>query len=237
MPVRFDKLIVAPTATILQFGFNKKQQGKRIDILNFDNLEVNNKDLKVDMYSNGYYSDSYQNINWTTFHTHFESLLGEKAKEVKVKLLSMYLTTEDQKTIELDASGVYPQTFEYAGSTISIDKLEIGKPTKVVISDHEVENRAYESLHFNIMGEDEHESHSMEMSTEGVLIDKNGMKYDMNNYNVSYEEIEQPRYFITVQSMLLQSDNDGEEVVPKKLELYGYNSIEYLDDIVKISLE
>jgi hypothetical protein len=87
------------------------------------------------------------------------------------------------------------------------------------------------------MGEDEHESHSMEMETEGVLIDKNGMKYDMNNYNVSYEEIEQPRYYITVQSMLLRSNNLGEAVVPKRLELYGYNAIEYLDDIVKISLE
>jgi hypothetical protein len=86
-------------------------------------------------------------------------------------------------------------------------------------------------------GEDEHESYSMEMDTEGVLIDKNGMKYDMNNYNVSYEEIEQPRYFITVQNMLLRSNNFGEEVVPKRLELYGYNRIEYLDDIVKISLE
>jgi RNA polymerase sigma factor (sigma-70 family) len=235
--VRFDKLIVAPTTTILQFGFSNQQQGKRIDILNFDNLEVNNKKLEVDRYNNGYYSDSYQDINWTTFQTQFDSLLGEKPKEVKVKLQSMYVTFEDHKTIELDASGVYPQTFDYAGSTISIDKLEVGKPTKVVISDHEVENRAYDTLHFNIMGEDEHESHSMEMETEGVLIDKNGMKYDMNNYNVSYEEIEQPRYYITVQSMLLRSNNLGEAVVPKRLELYGYNAIEYLDDIVKISLE
>jgi RNA polymerase sigma factor (sigma-70 family) len=237
IPVRFEKLIVAPTTTILQFGFKNQQLGKRIDIVNFDTMEVNNKKLEVDMYSNGYYSDSYQDINWTTFQTQFDTLLGEKPKEVKVKLKSMYLTIEDHKTIELDASGEYPQTFEYAGSTISIDKLEVGKPTKVVISDHEVENRAYESLHFNIMGEGEDEFHSMEMNTEGVLIDKNGMKYDMNNYNVSYEEIEQPRYFITVQSMLLRSNNFGEEVVPKRLELYGYNAIKYLDDSVKISLE
>jgi RNA polymerase sigma factor (sigma-70 family) len=237
IPVRFDKLIVAPTTTILQFGLNNLQKGKRIDILNFDNLEVNNKKLKVDRYSNGYYSDSYQDINWTIFQTQFDSLLGEKPKEVKVKLQSMYLTIEDKKTIELDASGVYPQTFEYAGSTISIDTLEVGQPTKVVISDYEIENRSYESLHFNIMGEDENEFHSMEMNTDGVLVDKNGKEYDMNNYTGAYEEIERPRYFITVQSMLLQSDNVGEEVVPKKLELYGYNAMKYLDNVVKISLE
>ena len=97
----------------------------------------------------------------------------------------------------------YPQTFEYAGSTISIDKVEVGQPTNVVISNHEIENRAYESLQFHIVGEDENESSSMEMNSEGVLVDKNGVEYDMNENPVAYEEIEQPRYFVTVQSMEL----------------------------------
>ncbi len=236
IPVRFDKLIIAPTATILQFGINHKQTGKRIDGLNFDNIEVNNKKLEADIYGFSYL-DSYQDINWATFQTHFDPLFGEKPKEVSVQLKSINLTFNDPKTINLDVSLEYPQTFEYAGSTISIDKLEIGQPTKVVISDHEIKNRAYESLQFQIMGEDGNEFNSMEWDTEGVLVDKNGKEYDMNDYNISYEEVEQPRYFITVQSMSLQSNNVGEEVVPKKLELYGYNAMKYLDDVVKISLE
>ena len=50
IPVRFDKLTIAPTATILQFGINNEQPEKRIEALNFDNLEVNNKKVKADMY-------------------------------------------------------------------------------------------------------------------------------------------------------------------------------------------
>ena len=162
IPVRFDKLIIAPTATILQYGINIEQPEKRIEVLNFDNLEVNNKKVKADMYGSSFL-DSQQDMNWTTFQTHFDPLFGEKPKEVNVQFESVYLTFEDQKTIELDASRGYPQTFEYAGSTISIDKVEVGQPTKVVISNHEIENRAYESLHFNIVGEDENPTWSMEM--------------------------------------------------------------------------
>ena len=43
-------------------------------------------------------------MNWSTFQTHFDPLFGEKPKEVNVQFKSVYLTIEDQKTIELDAS-------------------------------------------------------------------------------------------------------------------------------------
>jgi RNA polymerase sigma factor (sigma-70 family) len=236
IPVRFDKLTIAPTATILQYGINTEQTEKRIDVLNFDNLEVNNKKLKVNVYSRSFV-DSQQDMNWYTFQHRFDPLFGEKPIEINVQFDSVHLTFEDQKTIELDASRGYPQTFEYAGSTISIDKVEIGKPTTVVISNHDIENREYEMLQMNIVGEVENEFSTMEMNTEGVLVDKNGIEYDMNKNPVEFEKIEGPRYFITVQSMKLQSNNAGEKAIPKRLEIYGYNATRYLDDVIKISLE
>ncbi|MFJ5715986.1 DUF4179 domain-containing protein [Neobacillus sp. NPDC093127] len=236
IPVRFNKLTIAPTATILQFAINNERLEKRIDGLNFDNLEVNNKKVKADIYGSSFLG-SLLDMNWNTFQTHFEPLFGEKPKEVHVQFASVHLTFEDPKTIELDASRGYPQTFEYAGSTISIDKVEVGQPTIVVISNREVENRAYQSLHFNIVGEDENEPISMEINSEGVLFDKNGTKYDTIDIPIVYEKIEQPRYFDTVYSYGLHSDNAGEKVVPKRLEIYGYNSTIYLDEVVKISLK
>ncbi len=229
IPVRFDKLTIAPTATMLQYAIKNEQPEKRIEVLNIDNLEVNNKKVKADLYGRSFLESS-QDMNWITFQSNFDPLYGEKPKEVNVQFESVQLTFEDQKTIELDDSQEYPQTFEYAGSTISIDKVEVGQPTSVVISNHEIENRAYESLNFNILGEDENEFSSMEMNSEEVLVDK-------NENPVSDEEIEQPRYFITVYNMELQSNNAGEKVIPKRLEIYGYNTKKYLDDIVKISLE
>lgn len=230
IPVRFDKLTVAPTATILQYGIHTGQPEKRIDFVQLGDLEVNNKKVKADPYGGGY-SNSVQDMNWQTFQTHFASLYGEKPEKVKVPFESAYFTIEDDKSIELDVNQAYPQTFEYAGSTISIDKIEVGQPTTIVISNHEVNNREYESLQLNVV--DENELTSMQMDTEGILVDKNGDEYDVNIDRFAYEKIEQPRYFVTVQNIRL----DGNNTIPKRLVITGYNKMKYLDDVVKISVD
>lgn len=232
IPVRFEKLIVAPTATSLQYSINREQMEKRVEYVNFDNLEVNDKIVKVDMFG-GVPMNSQQDMNWYTFQAQFDSLIGEKPEEVSVQFNSAYLTYEDDKSIPLDVNQEYPQTFEYAGSTISIDQVEVGVPTKVVVSNHEVENRAYESLQINIVGEDESAPSMMGMETEGVIVDKNGVVYDPNTASFSYQEIDQPRHFETVQIIRLEDY----KVVPKRLVISGYNATKYLNETVKISLK
>ncbi|MEH7302102.1 DUF4179 domain-containing protein [Neobacillus drentensis] len=234
IPVRLEKLTIAPTATLLQYSIPNDQSEKWIDALNFDYLEVNNKKAKADLYG-GSYLDTSQDMNWSTFQTNFDPLFREKPKKVNVKFGAIYITVEDKKTIELDATKEYPQTFEYAGSTISIDMVEVEQQTKVVISNHEIENRAFESLQISVVGEDENEPSSMEMNSEEVLVDKNGVEYN-EDMAVLYDDIEQPRYFVTVQNIKVET-NTGEKMIPKRLEIYGYNITKYLDDVVKISLE
>ncbi|KQL50547.1 hypothetical protein AN964_23095 [Heyndrickxia shackletonii] len=234
VPVRFEKLTIAPTATILQLDVNNGQPQKRIDFLNVDNLEVNNKKVKTDIYGSSFASNY---MDWSTFQILFDPLFGEKPKEINVQFNSVHLTIQDEKTIKLDASKGYPQTFEYAGSTISIDKVEVGQPANVVISNREIKNRAYDSLQLEVVGNEENEINSREMNSEGVLIDKNGVEYDINDVSTVYEEIEQPRYLATVQNIMLESNNTGEKVIPKKLVIHGYNTTKYLDDVVKLSLK
>lgn len=236
IPVRFEQLIIAPTATILQYGINSEQSEKRLDVLNFNNLKVNNKKLKADLYGRSFV-ESQKDMNWYSSRIRFDPFFGEKPKEVKVQFESVHLTVEERKMIELDTSRKYPHTFEYAGTTISIDKVEVGQPSTVVISNHDIENREYEMLQVNVVGENEGDTRTMEMDSEIVLVDKNGTKYDMNEFPLVYEQIEQPRYFHTVQKLKLHSNNPEEKVVPKRLEIYGYNSTKYIDDVVEISLD
>lgn len=231
--VRFDQLTIAPTMTILQFGIHNNQEKKRLEFLNFNHLKLNNKEIKCDLYGSNV-MNSPQDVDWTTFQTQFDPLFGEKPKEINVQFKSAHLRFEDKCIIELDKIKKYPHTFEYVGSTISIDKFKVGKPTEMVLSNHEIRNRAYEQLQFNFVDENENTStSSMEMDSEGVLVDKNGVKYDMNDPTISYEEIDQPRYFLTVQSLRLPENN----MIPKKLIIYGYDTMKYFDDVVNIPLK
>jgi hypothetical protein len=43
IPVRFDKLTIAPTTTILHYSIKNAQSKKRIEVINLDSIKVNNE--------------------------------------------------------------------------------------------------------------------------------------------------------------------------------------------------
>jgi RNA polymerase sigma factor (sigma-70 family) len=233
--VRFDKLTIAPTATLLQYRFKNDQPEKRIEILNFDSIQAGDKRLKSDLYGSSFVENP-ENMEWNTFQAHFDSGYGEDLKELSVRFGAIQMAVQEPKTIKLDASKAYPQTFEYLGSTISIDKVEVGFPTEIMISNHDLKNRGYDSLQFHVTGENEYDQMSMGMGSEGVVIDKHGNEYNPQELNFPFEEIEQPRFLQTVQSFELLNNETGEKVIPETLEIQGYNTTKYVDDTVKIEL-
>ncbi|WP_051348748.1 DUF4179 domain-containing protein [Peribacillus kribbensis] len=229
--VLIDKLILAPTTTILNYEMVNTLNEKQIDSLNFDHMEVDKKKVKPDLYGFSFADP----INENASQASFDPLPGERPKELKIKFGSVSSTVYNNKTIELDAFKTYPQTVEYAGSKISIDKQETGKAVTIIISNHEIKQRKYDSLQVDVINDVEDNANVMETDMEGVYVDKKGAQYDPNKLPISYEDMEQPRYFTTVQSIKLENDNN-QKVTPKKLEIYGYNTMKYLDDVVKIKL-
>lgn len=236
--VRIKKLTIAPTATILHYGIKNLQPEKRIEFVNFDSIEVNKKKIEIDQYR-GSYPDLQLDRGWSSFQTHFDPLFKEKPKEVKVKFGSISLWIDDYKTIDLDDSKKYPQSFEYAGSTISIDKVETGGQSKLVLSDNNIKNRQYESFHFRFIGEDgtEESTMGMNINSETVIVDKSGKEYDLNDLSVPFEQLEWPRFFTTVHNIELYNNSTGEKVIPKRLEIFGYNTTKYVDDVVEVLVD
>jgi RNA polymerase sigma factor (sigma-70 family) len=232
IPIRFDKITIAPTATILQYGIHTEQSEKRIDLVNFDELVVNDKKAKADRFGS-LYMENQQDNKWIGFQSYFEPLYGEKPKEISARLAAAFLSVEDKKSINLDETLPYPLSVDYAGSTLSIDQIQDGSSTNIVISNHELNNRKYESLHINMVDENENELILMHMDVKGVLVDKNGVEYDMFVDPSEYEKIEQPRYLITEQSMKLEGNNE----TPKRLLISGYNTTLYLDEVVGLRVE
>jgi DNA-directed RNA polymerase specialized sigma24 family protein len=221
--VKLEKLIVAPTATLLHFGINTDNEGKRLDFLNFKSLEVNDKKVKSDRYGS-HFMDYQLDSDWTAFQAYFDPLYDEKVKDIRANLDSIYLSIVDHKSIEL--SGTFPQEIEYAGSTISIDKTEAGQYTEVIVRNDDLENREFESLHMDIVNDNNQQSNVTHMESKSVLVDKNGVEYDMQTDRVDYEKLEQPRYFVTEMAMKVENVEENS----LKLQITGYNSMKYLDE-------
>ena len=224
--VRLKKLIVAPTATFLQFGINTEKLEKRIDLLNFKSLEVNNKKVEAERYGS-HFMDHQLEGGWTGFQAYFDPLYGEKVKDFKAQLDSIYLSIVDHKSIELSGNEKFPQTIEYAGSSLWIDKTQAGQSTKVIIRNDDLENREYESLHINFVDENDQQPNTTHIDSKGVLVDKNGVEYDPQKGPIDYEKLEQPRHFVTEQSMRVEGIDDKS----MKLQITGYNSLKYLDEV------
>jgi RNA polymerase sigma factor (sigma-70 family) len=237
IPIRLDKLIIAPTATLLQYSYQNNQEDKRIEMINFASLETKGKKVQPNLYTGNSFIDTNQNSEWTSLQTSFETLYFEKPKEVAIQFASIHLSIEKLKKIDIDVSKDFPQTFEYLGNNLSIDKVKVGNPTEVVIKSEVTEDRVYESLQFQITSDNARKKTSMGMSGDGVLIDKNGKQYDVNEYPFSIEKVGQPRFFQTKQSIELFNDASGEQVIPKTLEIQGYNTTKYVDNTVNVSLD
>lgn len=235
VPVHFEKLTTAPTAIVLNYRILNEQHDRFIDMLSFDHLKVNEQVAEADLYTNsmGYSSGS----GWNSYQAEFGPIFSEKLKEVDVQLASAHLSITDNKNIELHSFVEYPHIFEYADSIITIDKVEVGQETEIILSNHDITNRAYESIQYHIVAEDENGVSSYEIQSDGILVDKNGTEYDLSKEPFRYEEIEQPRYFQTVNKIRLQNMDMEEKVIPERLELYGYYTTRYLDDVVTISVE
>ncbi|WRP07639.1 DUF4179 domain-containing protein [Rossellomorea aquimaris] len=237
MRIRLDKLTIAPTTTLLQYSFQNQGGDKRIEVITFDALETDKKKVKADLFGGNMYVESFDQEGWSAFTWSFDTLFFEDPKEVDILFDSIHLSVDDRKTIELDAAKDMPQTFEYLGNTISIDEIKVGNPAKVILTHGVSKDRAYERVIYGFSSDHlRNENISMGVSdTDGVLMDKTGKIHKVDLYE--YDQIDQPRYFETVQTIEFYNDSSREDVTPTKLEIEGYSTTKYVNDRVKVKLD
>ncbi|WP_426861482.1 DUF4179 domain-containing protein [Cytobacillus gottheilii] len=229
--VTFNTLTYAPTSTVLQYTVEGDPNMQRMYTYMIDHLEVDETVIHSDYYGS-YYNSTHNNNGSITTESLFDPLLGAEANEMSIHFGSVHLSVTDSLTIPLDTILEYPYTFEYADSTISIDNVQSGDATEISLSNYETENRSFDSLQYNVATENDAEITSMEMDGEGVIVDKNGKEYDIHNPTIPYEELVHPRHIRTVE----RTKYYGNNVKPTAIELYGYDSTKYLDDVVKVKI-
>jgi len=238
-PIEIEKLIIAPTITLLQYRFEQAIGDKHINELFFEGIQTKKKKAKPAMFG---WSAPIQGGGgqYNTFQSPFDSLYFEKPREVSLQLSSLYYTKNDDYKVEIDMNKPFPQTFDYQGSNISIDKVELGLPTKIEITVEMKEGRKFESLHFDVLGRNNTSAMSIgTMDSDGVFVDRSGKIYKRDEYvqnGYMYGE-EQPRHFQTKVLLEVYGEGYTEEIIPGWLQIHGYWGTTYLDEEVNINLK
>ncbi|KAA0546974.1 DUF4179 domain-containing protein [Bacillus sp. BGMRC 2118] len=231
LPITIEKVTFAPTTTLLHYQVNSMQTKKQIQDIYINSIE---RGKQVSRNQN-YYGSHYENNSYIKI---FSPLYFEESKKVKITFSSIHYYIEDFESFALDLDRKFPQTFQYNGNPITVEKVTIGKPTKIVVTDTPPQNRGYESLQFGFTSDQENYQIMMGYIGHGaVLIDREGKVYDPAEYNYFDATNEPPRYYETNYEIELNKEFSDEEIIPKRLEILGYNTTKYLDEVVSIELK
>lgn len=235
-PVIFDKLTVAPTITVLSYRYRNENPDRRMDFVTIASLESKGKHVYGDPLGVGSFGGSggYEG-GWNKSEATFESLYLEKPTDVHVHIGSASFTIKEQADFAIDVSKTFPQTFEYLGTSISIENIEVGQPTKITLSEELNANRVYQSLDYRFYDKDNRGSSNS--SVDGYYIDKNGARYNAIENFYRLNELEQPRFFSTQHHIELSREDQDREMIPVGMEIEGYQTTSFYDQVVDISLE
>lgn len=234
-PVIFDKLTIAPTVTVLSYRYRNENPDKRMEYIQIASLESNGKKVFDQLGLGGYTGSGGSEGGWNSAEATFESLYFEKPKDIQVHLGSAAFSIQNQANFEIDPSKKLPQTFKYLGNIISIEQMEIGTQTKIVMKEELNSNRGYEMLNYRIFDKDGQGSSGARV--DGYFIDKDGNKYKADEYFYRLNGLEQPRFFSTDHYIELSSDDKQESFIPYEIEIEGYTNTLYLDQTIEISLD
>ncbi|QOR64601.1 DUF4179 domain-containing protein [Cytobacillus suaedae] len=230
VPITFKKIAYAPTTTVLEYDFERIQGQKHINEVRIQSLESGEKISKAHLYGYHYSRNGF-------YQSSFDSLYFEKPKKFKVQFSSIFSFIEDRVTFDLNEESKFPQNFEYLGNKISIQNIIDGVQKRVEFIDAPPEEREYESLHFEFKTENDEPLNMHYHSSDGILIDRDGNTYDPTEYNYFMSDTEPPRYYLTKIDAELFKQGSNEGIFPNKLQIQGYSTIKYVDDVVEISID
>lgn len=238
IPIQFDSFIIAPTVTVLHFRPEVTSDEISLNEVYFKGIKTEEKITKPLLFGYSFPIHSLEG-GYNGYHAVFNTMYFEKPKEVDVLLNSLSYFTSDNYKVDIDMNKPFPQTFDYMGSNISIEKVILGQPTKIEMKMELNEGRKFESLSLEFLDQHELTPTSMGvMEIDGTFMDRNGKKLDLDEhtYYSLMQEQNIPRQYQTKMTIEVLNDNLLEEFIPSKLQIQGNQRTTYLDEVIKFHL-
>lgn len=233
--VTIDTITVAPTTTMVVYKYSEHNL----------NIEISLEKLVADGldYEMNYSTSRRKGIMSNGRHTkeeHFETLYGNSVEQ-----LDIYFDTIERREpiikeqFAINMSEPFPQTYEFMGTKISIDQVEVGVTTIVDISILDDPLREFDGISFSFTTSQDGIGvrKSWGGSSDYYFLDREG-----NRYNTLEEFVATglPKGFRRIDlryQIELRTDDQKQEVIPTHITIDRYEQTKFLNDKVSVKLK
>lgn len=242
--VLLKELKISPTNTSLTYSY-KVAQGANYSISGFFDIKLISNGKEYNYKSMG--TTSYKSRREEDEQTiEFDSMYFDSPDKIKIVIGYYIADVNKYAYYDIDVNKPFPQIFEYFGSKISIDKVNIGdEKTEITMSQSFEENR-YERLNvkFMVKGHPFGGRPIYEGNYESYTLNKRGRRVEPGNSKGYIEEV-QPKTYITKQQLILEDPPGTEKLpqeyhtgklIPVQLTVNGYQETRYVNKSFTIKL-
>lgn len=236
IPIKIDKLTIAPTATFLGYR-HKVEQGLGLRSFLFGELRSGDAHYKRQIRGSLSPGDNFgSSSNWIRGHASFESMYYSTPDSVDIKVNRVVKSIPVNEMFVLDPEATKPQTFSFMGIELSIQDIELGKHTSFTLTEEWNEQREFERLQYEFLSKPI--SRSTNYKSEGVYIDESGERLEqeeLKELNVYGGEARKIRYYPTEREVTLESEN-GEIIKPTGFRIHSYQVTTFPKEEIHIEL-
>jgi len=237
------------------YSYKEEQKGKGFKGVNSINLVANGKEYSPVAY--GAHVGRSKNSILMGETIAFDSMYFDNPKKIKIQVCGYRLLNGNHGRMDLDLSKPFPQHFEYLGSPITVEKVELGDQTaRILVTDH-MENREYESLNLKVVTHNSFYIKSY-FNSDGFMTDKKGnritdeemdgfrgengrvnsneheIKYFVTSYDLSFERFNIDNIPKETQKLIEQGKY---ELIPTGIEINGYNETKFTKGEITVRLK
>lgn len=242
----FEKIVIAPTMTVLTYRYQSNQNRYyTIDRIHGLKIEANGKDYSYRTY--GIWSGFSDSSGLMRKEIRFDSMYFDLPDKIKIKVEGYEVTVKKYGKIDIDLNKPFPQNFEYLGSPITIDRIELTEKTaRILMTDH-MENREYTRIEFelNIVNNNFTKTG---IHTDGYYMDAKGKKVNIGDYENYMGNKEKMKFYITSYDILIENHDFAEEIIskinegtleiiPYRIQIRGYPETRLVKSEITVKLD
>ncbi|WZL72987.1 DUF4179 domain-containing protein [Clostridiaceae bacterium 35-E11] len=241
-PVTVEKIVIAPTATVLTYSYKNRQD--KINYMHNLRIEANGVEYRQRPYGTEFYYSDNKGFERQTFE--FDSMYFDLPKEIKIKIDGYHVTVEKYKKLDIKWDKSFPQTFMYMGSPITIESVVLGhQQARIRMVDH-LENRTYEGLDFDVKVKgNSFTTHTYK--SDGEWLDEKGKKVKKEESSHLRDKKEKLKFHTTAYDILVENAPFTDEyiskeqrgtkgIVPWRIQIKGYEETRFVDKAIIVKL-